>query len=188
MLQKVGRRSREGLVAHPTYNPQTQPTHNPWATSSQGFLNTCHRLLRALLTTLPVLPLAVMCTGARCGPRAARASVTRSSAHSLLCNYWCGLTDSRRPRITTTRGWKKFKANAIQRARTAGRQASLVSHSSCKWFSCCFTAPFYLHSRLRARLRALLLATFKVTKIKVESPGALNPWVAAGGREAISIS
>ena len=54
--------------------------------------------------------------------------------------------------------------------------------------SSCFAAPFRLRVRLRARLRALLFATFKVKDIKVESPGSLNPWVAAGGREAIIIN
>ena len=54
-------------------------------------------------------------------------------------------------------------------------------------FSSCFTAQFGLPVRLRARLRALF-GNLQVEKIKVESPGSLNPWVAAGGREAIRIN
>ena len=41
--------------------------------------------------------------------------------------------------------------------------------------------------RLRARLRALLFAIFTVKHMRVESPGSLNPWVAAGGGEVIRI-
>ncbi len=49
-------------------------------------------------------------------------------------------------------------------------------------------APFRVRFRLRARLRALLFPSFKVKHIKLESPGSLNPCVAAGGREAIRIA
>ena len=60
-------------------------------------------------------------------------------------------------------------------------------HAFSTWFSSCFTEPFGLPVRLRARLRALCFCKLQVEKIKVESPGSLNPWVAAGGREAIRI-
>ena len=69
-----------------------------------------------------------------------------------------------------------------------GEHFSLISMLFSTWFSSCFTEPFGLLVRLRARLRALFFANFKWKKIKVESPGSLNPWVAAGGREAIRIS
>ena len=36
--------------------------------------------------------------------------------------------------------------------------------------------------------RALASATCKLKQLKVESPGSLKPWVAAGGREAIRIT
>ncbi len=51
-----------------------------------------------------------------------------------------------------------------------------------------FAAPFRVRFCLRDRLRALLFATFKVKDIKVQSPGSLNAWVAAEGREAIRIN
>ena len=54
-------------------------------------------------------------------------------------------------------------------------------------FFSCLAAPFRVRFRLRLRLRARLFPSFKVKDIKFASPGSLNPWVAAGGREAIRI-
>ena len=54
-------------------------------------------------------------------------------------------------------------------------------------FFSCLAAPFRVRFRLRIRLRARLFQSFKVKDIKFASPGSLNPWVAAGGREAIRI-
>ena len=68
-----------------------------------------------------------------------------------------------------------------------GEHFSLIFMLFSTWFSSCFTETFGLPVRLRARLRALFFCKLQVEKIKVESPGSLNPWVAAGDREAIRI-